>query len=374
MQAEPKNGVKEASHVEEPSMAPQTDTSIAILKDYSVSTTQLFTMLTEQLINVFGLSMLYELVLPVTIPGLPSWVIDWSKDKDQAYFGDHEPYYEIPTKLLRFGSEHGSLFTTSEPTRHLGPPSRLFYFSDELQTLQVQANPLEVTRIRQLHVSHLALGRITGIGDLADVNNDDLPISQWETLLQDSPTLLSKFPRALGDGWDMAAAIRRIKDYYGEDWAEEAGHFQDSQIGHHENSMREWHLNDDLECNQNGRNQMRLRDIFAGLPSSLRSMMEMIFYCCHDRRFVVLDTGRIGLVSAQAEVGDQLVAIEGTDVLFVVRAELGGANAVRITGHGFVLGIEIERRWNEPRPNDAEVYLEQVWNGNRQDVQELIIV
>jgi hypothetical protein len=354
--------------------------SIIIQKDYNMPTAQIFTNLAQNLIDILGLEVLRKVITPTVVAGMPSWVPDWSANL--AY-----PFIGRSRRAERGYSSRG--FSDIEWDKKIWEPvPRTWHFSEYTPSSSDDTVPHT-----QLHVRAVYLGTITKLGDMANIYENHLPIGHWESLIRDEhPEFLTfvkrpypgpnasynekhqwdidqlpRFVRALaGDEIVYTSAIneaiRRIKDYTGDEPASET---------HKTYWYDDWR--DDL-TDEEGKKikteagkdkpKMLLKDILKSMGVSYEGQAEAIFYNCHGRRFFVTETGQIGFAPETAEVGDQIVVIEGVAALFVVRPLVDdrkdvkcGVRVMRLIREGYVQGLDVKRGWAR---NEAMVTTEEM--------------
>lgn len=361
---------------------------VPIKEDYSFSATSLFATLSEVLINALGLKMLKEVVTPTVVPGLPSWVVDWSTNTKYPFQGRH-------------GSRRAQ--------REL---NRLTQFDDIQWGTPEQKDEVEKTWSfsstaegqRRLHVSSIHLGRIAKLGDMADIYEDYLPLAQWEALIADRPDLLTvtnKDPPPNTDAswdehhqWEMSQippfirclsgdeityrtaveiAVARIRAYNEEPRPTPSPSASYEKKSKWRESYAQKNIREEREEHERGgKGKLKLKDILASMGVSYEDQAEKIFYHCHGRRFVVFDNGRIGFVPWNAAIGDEMVSVKGAEAEFVVRGVSGQqgegkeAKVVEIIGRADVHGVKSKAR----RRDDGSKTL---WEGEPEGVEELII-
>ncbi|KAF5637117.1 heterokaryon incompatibility het-6 [Fusarium sp. NRRL 52700] len=183
--------------------------------NYSHSVSRVYTDLAIMLMGSVGLDILSHVVKESTIPGLPTWVPDWSITS---------PYWAATQKPA--AGRYKPLAGFAERPTHSGYTS-------------ITTQPST-----QLHVRAVSLGKVERIGNICDIAKNYFPVGQWEKLVPDEsylkyneipedlaredshewyngPLSLSKFLRTLT--FDnivypeaAKAAISHIKRYNGE--------------------------------------------------------------------------------------------------------------------------------------------------------------
>jgi hypothetical protein len=348
----------------------QDKSAIIIHEDYDTPTSQLYTKLAEDLLNVHGLSILTEVFSPQAITDLPSWVPDWSTNPAFPFEGRSRRAERKLNSIRRFNDIEWRNPDTSA--------------SLDVDKTWRFAHGSSTSSRRQLIVRAKVLGTIGEIGDMANINEDYLPLAEWEKMLADRPDLLTAisrlpippleaswnnhhdwdisqiapFVRALcGDSITYRSAIEmaveRIRAYNGDELG------RDGRFSHAAKRLKE-----DLKMlEEEGKPRMRLRNILASMGVSYEDQAEAIFYQCHGKRFFVLEgaekVGDIGFAPWNAEVGDMVVGIDGADAVFIMRPvdRESDEKAVQIIGEGYVQGITNDDLWLDEKVQAVDMII-----------------
>ncbi|KAF5703459.1 heterokaryon incompatibility het-6 [Fusarium globosum] len=320
--------------------------------DYSHAVSRVYTDLAILLMGSVGLDVLSYVVKESAIPGLPTWVPDWSV---------MSPYWAA-TQTPAPGIYKPSAGFANGPTQYIWGWKMLHpHFIDTWTSSaykSVKAQPAT-----QLHVQAVSLGKIETIGDLCDIAKNSFPVGQWEKLVPNDsylkhskipeniageelhnwyngPISLSKFLRILTFDdvvyLEVAkAAVSHIKRYNGEVVKDDE---------------RTWKCFGDL----NGKDEEKipLMEIFQGSASFEKQAMK-ILKRCDGKRLCVLSNGRIGLANDRAQVGDEVYVVQGASVPFIFRKVTAGETGddvpeqvFNLVGGAFVLGVMNGEIWD----------------------------
>jgi hypothetical protein len=147
------------------------DNVFSSIADYSLSPSQVFTNLAAYLIQGLGPDVLRSVVGVSCLSGLPSWVPDWTIpgfvrgcDLDRL-IGTSGPWAGLQRPP-----------STIEDNKHLAKLREGHGWS-VLETLDQRGNERF-----ELHGKGLVIGEIDVVGDLCEVDKNDFPISQWQSL------------------------------------------------------------------------------------------------------------------------------------------------------------------------------------------------
>ncbi|KAG5810426.1 hypothetical protein H9Q74_013990 [Fusarium xylarioides] len=332
--------------------------------DYNHAVSRVYTDLTILLMGSVGLDILSHVVQKSAIPGLPTWVPDWSITP---------PYWAATQKPAPLSYRPLAGFS-SGPARYtwgwkmLHPHLIDTWTSSGYISANTQASV-------QLHVQAVGLCRIERIGDVCDIAKNYFPVEQWEKLVPDESYLkrsempddgvnkgfykwskrslsLSKFLRTLTFDdvvypEDAKAAISHIKRYNGEAVNDDEG---------------EWRCFGELT--EKDKDKIPLMDIFQGTGSFEKQAMR-ILKRCDGKRLCILSNGRIGLANDRAQVGDEVFVVEGASVPFIFRKVTTGGTGddvpeqvFNLVGGAFVLGVMYGEIWD--LVNKGEVQRENI--------------
>lgn len=285
--------------------------------DYACSETAVFTDLAVLLLQKVGPDILKSVVKKPQLPGLPSWVPDWTTSS--SYWSSQNPPRDM---------EHAAGFD-GESDYYFG---RSRYKPERLRTWtasEYASSPRAMST--QLHLEVVRVGHITKLGDVCDIGNNVFPLAQWESLVPNKeylqgkktprnlssqemgdwyhgPKGLSPFARTVsGDDVVYPNAVNHvvefIKLYSAENMTNEEKEAQKRSAF--------WHERYDKD-------RIPLIEVF-GMGSSYDRQASFIIRACDGKRFFVTHTGFIGLAPKQAQVGDVVYVVKGASVPFVFR-------------------------------------------------------
>ncbi|KAF5588580.1 heterokaryon incompatibility het-6 [Fusarium subglutinans] len=333
---------------------------LSVPVDYSHSVSQVYTELAILLMGSVGLDLLSHVVNESTIPGLPTWVPDWSVTS---------PYWAATQKPAPGRYKPFAGFV-SGPTQYVWGWKMLHpHLIDTWTTSGYTSANTQPSR--QLHVQAVSLGKIEKLGDVCDIGKNRFPVVQWQKLVPDEsylkhskipediagediyqwhngPLSLSKFLRTLTFD-DVVypevakAAISHIKRYNGEVLKDDEG---------------EWKCFGELT--ENDRERIPLVEIFEGSGSFEKQAMR-ILKRCDGKRLCILSNGRIGLAPDRAQVGDEAVVVEGASVPYILRkvsacgtGDGASKQMFNLVGSSFVLGVMNGEIWNQVDKGEAQ--------------------
>ncbi|KAM6517286.1 hypothetical protein FSOLCH5_008249 [Fusarium solani] len=341
---------------------------IQIPVDYGLSEKAVFTDLAVLLLQTVGLDALKSVIKQPQIPGLPSWVPDWSTT--DSNWSSQNPPREMGY-AAGFDREPDYLFGRSR------------YRPERLQTWTVtEFSSASGDMSAQLHLDVVQVGQITTLGDVCDIENNVFPLAQWESLVpskeylksRNPPTNLStqemmdwyNGPRGLSpfvrtvSGEDVVyprvvnEAVEFIKLYGAENMTKEEEEAKKDNV-----FWEESHEKDHLP----------LSEIFKK-GSSYQTQANFILRMCDGKRFFVTDTGFIGLAPERAQVGDVVYVVKGASVPFVFRSipskgtdagcegkAEGGDKApyFELVGESFAFGVMTGNVWPDVAKGTKEV-------------------
>ncbi|KAE9375893.1 HET-domain-containing protein [Stipitochalara longipes BDJ] len=309
-----------------------------IIPNYNHSPSRVYTDVALYLMKRIGLELLCAVNGPSQLPGLASWVPDWSIRVQRPMLGLNMQH--------RFWSKY-----------HTGQPQPAFTLerTEQNDTLSVH-----------IKTKAFRLGKITGIGDPCADDADIPPFRQWKTLVP-TPDLKTDTsqdqPQEHATNSDIGAA---------QELADRATGSLDSSAGSAArpmpststvtepcgNDRRDGKPGDVFEytvrfITDDGEeaNKIRIRKWMKGLPPSYRTQVRKILEACRGRRFLVTENGYMGLAPLDAESGDIVFIIPGVSVPFVLREEDGG---FRLIGECYVQNVmdgevmvNLEESWLE---------------------------
>ncbi|SCV57476.1 related to heterokaryon incompatibility protein het-6 [Fusarium fujikuroi] len=320
--------------------------------DYSHSVSRVYTDLAILLMGSVGLDILSYVVKESAIPGLPTWVPDWSVIS---------PYWAATQKHAA-GRYKPLAGFENRPTQYIWGWKMLHPHLIDTWTISGYTSVNDQSS-RQLHVQAVSLGKIERIGDLCDIGKNCFPVGQWEKIVPDESYLEhSKIPDDIADEeshkWHSStlslskflrtltlddvvypevakAAVSHIKRYNGEALKDDEG---------------KWMCFGEL--NEKDKERIPLMDIFQGTGSFEKQAMR-ILKRCDGKRLCVLSNGRIGLADDRAQVGDEVFVVQGASVPFIFRRMTsnrgrdGASEQVfTLVGGAFVLGVMNGEIWD----------------------------
>ncbi|KAG4259336.1 hypothetical protein FPRO03_13012 [Fusarium proliferatum] len=320
--------------------------------DYSHSVSRVYTDLAILLMGSVGLDILSYVVKESAMPGLPTWVPDWSVIS---------PYWAATQKHAA-GRYKPLAGFENRPTQYIWGWKMLHPHLIDTWTISGYTSVNDQSS-RQLHVQAVSLGKIERIGDLCDIGKNCFPVGQWEKIVPDESYLEhSKIPDDIADEefhkWHSStlslskflrtltlddvvypevakAAVSHIKRYNGEALKDNEG---------------KWMCFGEL--NEKDKERIPLMDIFQGTGSFEKQAMR-ILKRCDGKRLCVLGNGRIGLADDRAQVGDEVFVVQGASVPFIfrrMRSNRGRDGASEqvftLVGGAFVLGAMNGEIWD----------------------------
>jgi hypothetical protein len=322
---------------------------IVVPQDYNLPTAQIFTQLARALIDELGLEILQEVLPTNKVPGLASWVPDWSANPKHSFLGQ--------SRRAERGLYSSSQFSDQEWSKSvLKPLTKKWHFSDYTPSPHGAGTPST-----QLHVRAVHLGTITKIGDMANIYDNYLPLKQWKDLLRDEHPWLLKGSKwrapEPGTSWDERhkCEVETLSPFYRalagdviiyvsaiEHAIKRIREFNDGTlVTDEDNVQNEGNSNGNLVKGKEG-GKLPLKDVLRGMGVSYEDQAEAIFYTVHGKRFFVTDNGEIGFVSEGVDVGDQIVIIDGANAHFVVKPikdDVDGVKVVKLIQKCFVHGF-----------------------------------
>jgi hypothetical protein len=294
------------------------------ISTYDQTPALVFTNLAIYLFEHLGVDVLRDVIGPSSMEGLPTWAPDWSIAPASTYA---EGLYAL--------TEDFSTGFKDKPRRKWGgdldqPPKAVWSYKH--------------LQYHELRIDAVNCGVITAVGSVCDVEREQLPLEEWRALVPDqkylekteveyhrageTTKLLSPFsillvredviyPDAIRRAVRMLVSYQKDRDQYCE---------------HNKDLYRRRQIT-----------ELRLKDVLKALPPSYRRQAERIFETCEGRRFIVTDSGRIGLAPAETKEGDIVFALAGATVPFVLRGTSlkneSGAQLFRLVGECTVLDI-----------------------------------
>ncbi|KAL4724357.1 hypothetical protein ACLX1H_008971 [Fusarium chlamydosporum] len=327
---------------------------LRIQPNYNNSTKQVYTDLAVMLLQVVGLDLLTYVISDPSIPGLSSWVPDWTT---------HSPYWaakapRVPRHKPFAGFPEG-------PSQFIWGWKALYPHLINTWTCSLYTRNDETST--QLHTRGISIGKIVRLGDLCDIGNDYFPIGQWTSILPDSSYLRSRdtsddddggadswpqgdtlspfattlamndvvYPKAVND------VITYIRRYNGETTEENEDEY---------NSFGTPSRDDNKG--------IPLKERFAHGASYDKQALWILKHC-DGKRLIILDDGSIGLAPDRAKVGDELFVIEGASTPFALRSldnRINNQNSplpsdpeteyYRLVGEAFVLNFMDGEIWD----------------------------
>lgn len=322
------------------------DTTFAIPKgDYSWSTVETFTHLARVLIDAIGPEVLCSVETPTMVPGLPSWVPDWTA---------------VGVRPFRSNGYH-RMNRIFESFKSYKKPTLDWSFSDYTTSQGNQST--------QLHISSVEIaGTISRIGEICDIYGDFFPLQQWEGICD--PVHLAVCPmqpydpendmRQLYELRKLPPFIKALfSGHIYPEMMEEAVEMvkvfnNDSPDRRHPRTTYTAAGYSALHDNSKTPTKRPLKDIFKGLASSYQRQSEIMFSLCHGRRLFVTNSGELGLAPKESEIGDKIMKIAGIEDPFVVKftgKSDAGVQVVQLVGE---CGAELVQVNPAPGTEDIE--------------------
>ncbi|KAI1118597.1 heterokaryon incompatibility protein-domain-containing protein [Nemania sp. NC0429] len=357
---------------------------VSIDRQYHTATAIVFTNLAEDLIETFGLSVLsHSTGLSSLTKNLPSWVPDWSTERQyNPLRGGRTHSGEIDVYLNPF---YPSDWLLSQAARSSTKSWRFSTFESTTETSPTAPSQTTEAPRRQLYSPAIIIGRIAKIGPIADIEKDYLPLGIWQSLVLGRDDLLAPvyklcaptphhdchpdclkaqvpvFVRTLfGDLNRNPQMVREAlldvrirnsnreggKGYRNHDYVE------DSKLW---DFLREIPLKEKESADvvSPPSESAGLYNLYKFVGPSPGYYIRRLFSMCHGSRFFVLEgeRGGIGLAQWNAEVGDEVVKLEDSSDVFVVRDKVvdhvdgsesnnAGAKIVEFVGKGFVSRLQ----------------------------------
>ncbi|KAJ4329359.1 hypothetical protein N0V84_000254 [Fusarium piperis] len=327
--------------------------------DYGCSETAVFTDLAVLLLQTVGLDTLKSVIKKPQLPGLPSWVPDWTTSSSS--WSSRNPPREMGY-AAGFDGEPEYLFGRSR------------YKPERLQTWTVSEYASAPGAIStQLHLQVVRVGQITKLGDVCDIDNNVFPLAQWESLVPNKTYLTGrKAPMNLSSqemaDWDngprgLSPFIRTVSgdDVVYSRVVTEAVAFIKLYSAENMTREEEEAKKDNIFWNEShDKDKVPLHEIFKN-GSSYQRQANFILRMCDRKRFFVTDTGSIGLAPERAQVGDVVYVVKGASVPFVFRcssskgadsgcggAEGGGEiSCFELMGECFAFGVMTGSIWHD---------------------------
>jgi len=293
--------------------------TIDVDANYEHSAYRVFTNLSLSLLRELGLDELLSMVHTDRrrgISGLPSWVPDWSVQSSPVPWG------------MEFSKVYAGFQTREES--QVGSIKPTWRVQDITGT---ETAPTEQTL---LYVPAVRVGTITKAGAVCCVDNDFFPIGQWKQLTAEaenyelSENSRSPFVSVLFGGRNtlkFETVVNYIREYNGEVLTDKErktiarlcwrSEFWDRRSGLTHKMEDEFTIRVDNDDNSR-LERIPLRSIFAD-KRTFGTLGNDILDRCDGKRFVVLDTGLMGLTVGSADLGDQVWVLENVTRPFVFR-------------------------------------------------------
>lgn len=317
---------------------------VKIKVDYARSISQVFIDAATVLLDELGLDQLLALLIsgPQTIPHLPSWIPDWTNNSTFTWRGQgatgpgqHAGYTKPPE---RHGWEDYSRIPETE--------KKSWTVSHQPIDTHVNTGPeqdLGLTPSLHIHTA-VHVGNIVKAGPICSIADNFFPLKEWGLLASErhhvkvglvNTDSLSLFERLLTTDvviYPMALnmAFHLIRHYY------------DSSTTASAELM-------EFLAEIESQTPLLLKDIFKGMWLSYEYQADIIFSTCDGRRFVVTDTGYIGLAPGETEIGDAVWVFKQVSMPFVCREFAAGRNqseaAVKLVGSCHIQGVMKGEAW-----------------------------
>ena len=346
------------------SLPGQSELCPTIEPNYSDTVTKVFTDCAVSLLDVEGFDVLSAVQGGSNLGGLPSWVPDWSLAPKRAVFG------ESTTTAYRRCSERE--FWSSPPwsvAKGLGTP----YLSTKLISLDGGKQALGI------EVAGYMTGKIAKLGSTYMAGQEGFPLEEWTKMIKDDAV------KAIKRDDDVPLHNRSYALQYtfgcvlGVAGFSNGGIWVFAKAEHPETDPTKpdgyWKSDDDPRATPQERFVRLLHETAAAMRAvgalgkdepipysdipfhlagkemvpSPRAYVQYVLRNCHSRRFLVTDTGYMGLAPADAEVGDQVYMFVGAGFPFIIRdADVVSHNGLRLrhlVGESYVE----ERAWKDIR-------------------------
>ncbi|KAN0112520.1 HET domain containing protein [Hyaloscypha variabilis] len=325
-----------------------------IIPNYSHSPSQVYTDVAMYLMKSIGLELLCVVNGRSQLPGLASWVPDWSIKTKRPLLGLHIHSFWSD----HFWSKHGFFKAGGEfdiPER--GGKRKSTFILERTEENGALSVHIKTKAFR--------LGNIAGIGDPCADDADIPPFRNWNALasaltptvdtsseqvqeqaadtsiLETAPKVLDQVTSHLGSSTESVArpmpptspvtepcSRDRVDGNPGDvfEYTVVAGNVVYPSIL---KRAVERFITDDGEAET----QVRIRAWLKALPPSYSVQVKKILEACRGRKFLVTENGYIGLAPLNAESGDVVFIIPGVSVPFVLREEDG---VFRLVGECYV--------------------------------------
>ena len=320
-----------------------------IIPNYNHSPTQVYTDVAIYLMKSIGLELLCAVNGRSQLPGLPSWVPDWS-------IRTHRPLLGLNIQH-RFWSRYRYFRAGGE----FKIPKRGGWRWKS--NFSVKRTEQDGTLSAHIKTKAFRLGKIIGIGDPCADDADIPPFRQWKALASTDLTAnTSQNPPQEPAETTVLGSARRLADTITESLLSITGNTASSmpptttvtspcssdQRDGKPGDVFEYtvvagmvvysdvltttvkqFITDDGDENK----KVHIREWMKGLAPSHRNQVKKILEAGRGRKFLVTENGYMGLAPLDAESGDFVFIVPGVSVPFVLREKSGG---FRLVGECYV--------------------------------------
>ncbi|ETS86089.1 hypothetical protein PFICI_04114 [Pestalotiopsis fici W106-1] len=265
---------------------------LIVRPDYNATAAEVFTQIAKDLMQELGAGIvLREVITPCHVPGLPSWVPDWSvdwphgKDRYRSIIDRQDDY---PLYELRKTSQDSWWITDYSLPE--GRPSC------------------------QLHLEAFFIGTILHLGPVCDLDKNFFPLFQWWDLAKDRehPEEALRLAR-------QSPVSERAKNFWGalcleETWVRRVVPLIIEMAGRYAQSSPD---NPDREVSL-----LSFREAMFEWPYDSNTIRaKELLNACDGRRFFLTDSGCMGLIAGNldAKIGDMLFSGQKWNRPFILR-------------------------------------------------------
>ncbi|KAM0344815.1 hypothetical protein ACHAPU_007197 [Fusarium lateritium] len=280
--------------------------------NYNSSVKQVYTGLAIVLLRAVGLDLLTYVISEPLVPGLPSWVPDWTTSS---------PYWA--SRAPRVGRDKPFAGFPEGPPQMFWGWKALYPHLIDTWTCSSYSQHNEAST--QLHVRGVSVGKILQLGDLCDIDKDFFPIDQWASLVPNPSLLQSKDTSTDDDlgSWNsdislspLATTLAMNDIVYPKaviDVIDYIRRYNGVEIEEGEEDYNSFGT-----PSKDEKERIPLKERFAYGPSYDKQALWILKHC-DGKRFMVLDDGSIGLAPDRAQVGDEVFVVKGASTPFALR-------------------------------------------------------
>jgi hypothetical protein len=303
-----------------------------IVPNYSHTAARVFTDVATYLISCIDLESLCTVCGRSELPGLLSWVPDWSIRVQRYILGFNQPRHS--TRILRYRA--GGPFVIPSMTSSQRVPSFTIDRVDQNGTFSAH-----------LRMQALRLGKITGIGVQCADDEDIPPLRQWKTQWE---AFVSTIALAENTGQIQRG---KVGSFWATDYASTFGEYcgESHHCRNEGNDIFEYTViagnvvyrsvlreavKKFARDNGNESRKVSIRQWMKCLAPSPKASVNRILSACRGRRFLTTDTWYVGLAPLEADSGDVVYLIPGVSVPFVLREDNDG---FRLVGECYIQNV-----------------------------------